>query len=188
MAREPAVTARTIRVAKVGDLAAVNAQENRKKDVVSISLHEQLCHGFLDRPSLIARVCLTTPSLFPATPSQEELKNQGPLPGPHCRVHSQCCTIRGQFKRSVFLSFIIKISQCFSFTHGCFFEVKSAFIFFDSQKAYAIDSLPKYQYQIILLLFKNVIHLSGALLSRLAKTFLGLFFIWHVYQCFSTAS
>ena len=40
MAREPAVTARTIRVAKVGDLAAVNAQENRKKDVVSISLHE----------------------------------------------------------------------------------------------------------------------------------------------------
>lgn len=39
MARAPAVAARTIRVAKVGDLLAVNAQENGKKDVVSISLH-----------------------------------------------------------------------------------------------------------------------------------------------------
>lgn len=36
---------------KVGDLAAVNAQENRKKDVVSISLHGWLCHDFF-APSL----------------------------------------------------------------------------------------------------------------------------------------
>ena len=40
MAGAAAATAGSIRGRQMGDLAAVNAQENRKNDVVSISLHE----------------------------------------------------------------------------------------------------------------------------------------------------
>lgn len=51
MGRAAAAPAVSVRGRMVGDLAAVNAQENRKKDVASISLHGWLCHDFFAPPS-----------------------------------------------------------------------------------------------------------------------------------------
>lgn len=65
MAGAAAATAKSIGGRKVGDLAAVNAQENRKKDVVSISLHGWLCHDFFaPHSSLLPRLPLSSLS-FP---------------------------------------------------------------------------------------------------------------------------
>lgn len=85
MAGAAAATAKSIGGRKVGDLAAVNAQENRKKDVVSISLHGWLCHDFFAPPP--TTLLSSHASLSPASPSQEKQKAQGPLPGPQSWVH-----------------------------------------------------------------------------------------------------
>lgn len=60
---------------KMGDLAAVNAQEHIRRDVVSISLH--VCYGFSACPSLATLLSIhATSFLSPAIPSQEEQKTE----------------------------------------------------------------------------------------------------------------
>lgn len=76
---------RSISGRKMGDLAAAgNAQENRKKDVVSISLHGYLYHSF-SAPLLSHS---PPPSSQPTLPLRRSKKTQGPLPEPQSWVHS----------------------------------------------------------------------------------------------------
>lgn len=52
---------------KMGGLATVNAQQNRKKDVVSISLCRWLCHGF-SAPHFSQPIPQPSSSLLPVPP------------------------------------------------------------------------------------------------------------------------
>lgn len=71
----------------MGDLAAVDVQENIKKDVVSISLRGWLRHDFFALPSSLTSLLSSPSSFCLASPSLEEQKTQGPLPGLQSRVH-----------------------------------------------------------------------------------------------------
>lgn len=87
MARAAAAIAKSIwgggRAA--GDLAAVNAHENGKKDELSIRPLGRPSHDFFALPCSTPAPSLTT--LLPLLPLPLWGKTHGPLPGPQFRVH-----------------------------------------------------------------------------------------------------